>query len=93
MRVAVCRIELYLPQNGSLKGKRQVLSSLCERVRRKYHVAVAEVDAHDLWQRAVLGVACVGNESRHVNQVMDSLLTFMRATPSVELIDSKMEIL
>lgn len=93
MVVGLCTIELYLPGVGSLKGKRQVLLSLKDRIQGKFNVSVAEVDANDLWQRAVLGVACVSNDGRHVNKVLDSVLNAVRATPSVELVRYQLELL
>jgi uncharacterized protein YlxP (DUF503 family) len=93
MVVGVCTIDLHLPGIGSLKGKRQILLSLKERIKNTYNVSIAEVDANDLWQRAVLGVACVANDGRHVNRVLDSVLNAVRAHPSVELIEHHTEIL
>jgi uncharacterized protein YlxP (DUF503 family) len=93
MVVGVCTIDLHLPGIGSLKGKRQILLSLKERIKNTYNVSIAEVDANDLWQRAVLGVACVANDGRHVSRVLDSVLNAVRAHPSVELIEHHTEIL
>ena len=92
MVVGVCTIDLHLPGVGSLKGKRQILLSLKDRLKKAYNVSIAEVDANDLWQRAVLGVACVANEGRHVNQVLDSVLNEIRANPSVELVQHHTEL-
>ncbi|HXZ25136.1 MAG TPA: DUF503 domain-containing protein [Nitrospiria bacterium] len=93
MVVGVCTIDLHLPGIGSLKGKRQILLSLKERIKNAYNVSIAEVDANDLWQRAVLGVACVANDGRHVNRVLDSVLNTVRANPSVELVQHHTELL
>ena len=92
MVVGVCTIDLHLPGIGSLKGKRQILLSLKDRIKKAHNVSIAEVDANDLWQRAVLGVACVANEGRHVNQVLDSVLNEIRANPSVELVQQHTEL-
>ncbi|MFH1723873.1 MAG: DUF503 domain-containing protein [Elusimicrobiota bacterium] len=61
MIVASCRITLYLDEARSLKEKRRVAKGLSQRLRERYNVSVAEVDAEtrDLWQKAVLGVALV----------------------------------
>ena len=56
MNVGVCRIDLRLPGNISLKDKRQVLKSITVRVRNKFDVAVAEVDNHDRWQLATIAI-------------------------------------
>ena len=44
MHVGAAKIILQLPENGSLKGKRRVISSLMTRVRNKFNVSIAEVD-------------------------------------------------
>jgi len=93
MVVGVCTVELHLPGVDSLKGKRQILLSLKERIQNKFNVSIAEVDGQDLWQRAVLGVACVANEQRYTNQVLDAVLNHVRANPSVELVRQRMEFL
>lgn len=92
MVVGVCTIDLHLPGTGSLKDKRQILLSMKERIKKAYNVSIAEVDGNDLWQRAVLGVACVANEGRYVNQVLDGVLNAVRANPSVELVDYHTEL-
>ena len=69
--VGLCTVELFIPDGHSLKEKRQVLQSLKTRLRDKFNLSVAEVGDQDLWQKAILGMACVANESAHVNQVLD----------------------
>lgn len=93
MIVGVCQVRLHLPDGHSLKAKRQVLSSLKTKLCQAFNVSVAEVDDHDLWQRATLGIACVANEARHVNAVLDQTLNVIRANPNVELLESQIEIL
>lgn len=93
MVVGVLTIELFIAESQSLKDKRQVLHSLKDRLRGKFNVSVAEVDAQDLWQKAVLGLACVANESSHVNQVLEQALNVMRGTPAVEIVRTHRELL
>ncbi len=93
MIVGLCRVELYIPACRSLKAKRQILLSLKDRLRHKFNLSVAEVDDQDLWQKAVLGFACVANEGAHVNTVLDQALNVVRSVPAVELIQSRIELL
>ncbi len=93
MVVGICRIALYLPEGHSLKSKRRVLSSLKTRLCGTFNVSVAELDDQNLWQRSVLGVACIGNEARHLNRVLDQSLNMIRATPALEVLDVRMELL
>lgn len=75
--MAVGTVELHLPDVGSLKDKRHVLKGLKERVRARFEVAVAEIDHHDVWQRATLAVACVSHDSRHANEVVSKAVDFI----------------
>jgi uncharacterized protein YlxP (DUF503 family) len=59
MIIGTCIIELHIPGNGSLKGKRRVVKSIIARVHNEFNVFIAEADNQDLWQSATLGVACV----------------------------------
>ena len=94
MVVGACRITLHIPANHSLKGKRQILRSLLTRVRNEFGVSAAEVEAHDLWQRAVIGLAYVSNDASHANEVLSKAVNFIeRARGSVELLDYELEIL
>lgn len=93
MIVGLCTLELYLPNGHSLKAKRQVLLSLKDRLRDKFNVSVAEVGDQELWQKAVLGIACVANEGAHVNQVLDQVVNLVRSMPAIELLQSRIEML
>lgn len=91
--VGLCTIELFIPESQSLKDKRQVLLSVKDRLRQKFNLSVAEVDGQDLWQKAVLGLACVANDGRRVNQVLDQALNMIRSNPAVEIVQSRVELL
>ena len=94
MNVGVCRIELRLPENQSLKGKRQVLKSLTSRVRNRFNVSVAEVDTQELWQLATLGICCVSNNSRYTNEVLSKVVDFVvDGHFEVEILKYEIEIL
>lgn len=92
-RVALGTIELHLPDVDSLKGKRHVLKGLKEKVRARFEVAVAEVDHHDVWQRATLAVACVSHDSRHANEVVSKAIHFIEVNVDGAVIDTSLEIL
>jgi uncharacterized protein len=93
MIVGLCTVELHIPDGHSLKEKRQVLVSLKDRLRDKFNVSVAEVGEQDLWQKAVLGIACVANEGSYVNKVLDQALNLIRSVPMVELVQFRIELL
>ena len=93
MVVGLCTVELHLPDGHSLKAKRQVLSSLKTRLRGRFNISVAEVGDQDLWQKSILGIVCIANETGRVNQVLDQVLNAIRANPLLELLQSRIEML
>lgn len=94
MNVGVCRIELRLPENQTLKGKRQVIKSIISRVRNKFNVSVAEIDNLDAWQLATIGVCYVSNDSRHANEVLSKVVEFVTGSRlEAEILDYQIEIL
>lgn len=70
----MARLTLALGQSRSLKDKRQVVRKVVDRVRARFLVAIAEVDDHDLWQKATLGIAAVGNDAGYVRAQLDEVV-------------------
>ncbi|HEU5202639.1 MAG TPA: DUF503 domain-containing protein [Nitrospira sp.] len=91
--VGLCTVELFIADSQSLKDKRQVLLSMKDRLQQKFNLSVAEVDGQDLWQKAVLAFACVANDGRYVNQVLDQALNLIRSNPAIEIVQSRVELL
>ena len=79
MTVGIARITLLVPESHSLKEKRMVVRRVKDRVRNKFNVAIAEVDDNDVWQRAVVGLALLGNDRRFVESALDEVVRFVRS--------------
>ena len=86
-----CQIQIYLPESGSLKNKRQVVKSLKERIRNRFNVSVAEVDHGQLWQRSTLGVAIVSTALQHANEVLSKAVNFVEQDGRVQILDYSIE--
>ena len=93
MVVGVLRLELRLPENHSLKGKRSVLRTIKARVQNKFNVSIAECEDHDLWQRATLGVSQVGTDETHVQRCLQEVLRFIDDLQLAELGEEQIEFL
>jgi uncharacterized protein YlxP (DUF503 family) len=92
MVVAISRLTLIIHDNNSLKGKRKVVKSLIEKVRRRFEASVAEVEDHDLWQKAQIGVALVGNDARLLTTRLDQIYSFIENQHVAEIVDSHVEL-
>jgi uncharacterized protein YlxP (DUF503 family) len=92
MHVSVCQMQIRLPENHSLKGKRQVIKSIVARLQNKFNVSVAEIDDQNLWQLAALGIACVSNHRRHADETLANVVKFVvQNYPDVEVLSSEIE--
>jgi uncharacterized protein len=69
--VAILIAELHFPEAHSLKGKRHFVRSAKDNLRNRFGASVAEVDHHDLWQRATLTVACVARSAHDAEELAD----------------------
>ena len=94
MHFGVCTIELRVTESGSLKAKRSVIKSIVTRIGREFNVSIAEVDAQNLWQRAVLGVACVSSSATYAHGQLERVVQWIETNRlDVELLDYQIELL
>lgn len=93
MRIGILTIELHLGEAASLKDKRRLVKSLLTRLRTRFNVSVAEIEAQEAWQTAILGVVTVANETSRADEVMAAIAEYVKNDPSVELVRYHTEIL
>lgn len=74
MPIGCLTLEIHLAEARSLKDKRQVIEGLKDRLRRRFNVAVAELDYHDLWQRALIGIVSISADGNHLEQSLRAVL-------------------
>jgi uncharacterized protein YlxP (DUF503 family) len=79
-------IDLHIPEARSLKAKRAVVKPIVEGLRRRFRVAVAEVDHQDQWQRAGIGVAAVASSPAHVADILDEVERWVWSNPDVQVL-------
>lgn len=89
--VCVLEVDLSVLKARSLKEKRHVVKSILERSRAKFNVTAAEVENHDLYQRAGLAFATISNDGRHARGRMNTLLDALRQHPAARVIDFTIE--
>jgi len=93
MVIGICRLELMIRENHSLKEKRRIVRQIVDRVRHRFNVSVAEVGNNDLWQSALLGLCMVSNDRRFTNEALDKIIDFIEVMNSAEIVKSDIEIL
>jgi len=94
MAIGVCTVELHLPGNGSLKGKRRVLKPILARLRREFNLATAEVAHQDVWQSAQVALVTIANDPGRVHAVLERAIRWIETYhPEVQVVDWEIEIL
>ena len=93
MVVGLGIVTLRLHECRSLKEKRSVVKSVIGHVRNQFNASVAEIDDNDIYQRAQIGVALVGNDRAVINSKIDKIFNMVEEMGVAEVIDTEMEIM
>lgn len=93
MSVGLLILELQIPDARSLKDKRQIVRGLKDRLRRKFNIAVAELDFHDVWQTSTIGVVTLSNAEQHVEESLQHVLKEAQRILGPVLVDHSVDIL
>lgn len=97
MFIGVLSLELHLHSAHSLKEKRAVVNAVLDRLRGRFNVSVCQVDNHDLWQRATLGISVVSNDRTEANKVLnhvrDHVEEYSNSSGSYDVVNCEIEIL
>ena len=89
--VGILSVELHFPESGSLKGKRKFVQSAKAQLQHRFGAAVAEVDHHELWQRARLTLACVARDHRELERLLDDAERYLSGQ-EYQLISAEREV-
>jgi uncharacterized protein YlxP (DUF503 family) len=71
--IGVITFELRIDDAHSLKDKRHYVQGLKDRLRTKFNVAVAEIDAQDSWQRGVIACVTVSSDQKYAEQLLQAV--------------------
>jgi len=92
MIIGICTIELRLPGNGSLKGKRSALKPLLSRLHKEFNVSAAEIGQHDDWEFAQIGLTTISNTRAHADEVLQNAVRWIEDNRfDLQLVDYSIE--
>jgi uncharacterized protein len=93
MIVGISRLDIFLPENHSLKEKRQAVRRIVERTKGRFNISIMEVEQSNLWQKATIGFAAVGVNQDHVNAMIDNVSEYIEEMYIGKVVGSKTEVL
>ncbi len=87
-----CAVDLFIENSHSLKEKRRIISSIKEKLKNHYNVAICEFGDLALWQRAQLGIITCANDKVKVDSVLKSALEYLKKNRFISLLNFDLEI-
>jgi uncharacterized protein YlxP (DUF503 family) len=93
MVIGISRIEIYLPENHSLKENRHSMTRIVESTKGKFNISIMEIDQTNLWQKATVGFAVVGVKQDHVSSTIENVARYIESMYIGKVIASKTEIM
>ncbi|NQU95547.1 MAG: DUF503 domain-containing protein [Candidatus Omnitrophica bacterium] len=93
IHVGVLKIDFHISESSTLKEKRVVMQRLRDRVRNNFNVSIAEVDKHDKWQAASMGISCVSNDKKYIDGLLNKIKNFFEQNRSIIIMDHQIEIM
>lgn len=93
MFVGILTLELHLHDAYSLKEKRMVVNSMLDKIRGRFNVSAAQIDDHDLWNRATLAVAVVSNDKTEANRVLNLVRDLSETELRCDVAECRIEII
>jgi uncharacterized protein len=91
MVVGVLKLNLVLPENHSLKGKRGVIKRIQARVSNQFNISVTECGDQDMWQSTVLGFGVVGTSQKVLEATLEKVVDFIDDLGLAEVGSSNVE--
>jgi uncharacterized protein YlxP (DUF503 family) len=91
MLIGACLISLFIPEAHSLKEKRMVVKGILDRVQARHRLAVAEVGDQELWQRAQIAFAAIGNDQAILDSALNAAVKTVESEPRAEVLDVEVE--
>ena len=76
--MSILTFELHFPEAHSLKEKRHFVRSAKAQLQNRVGASVAEVDHHEVWQRARLTLSCVAREHGEAERLLDEAERWLR---------------
>lgn len=84
--------DILLGDVHSLKTKRSVVRPIIADIRKRFQIAVAEVEDAQLHRRTRLGVSVVSGDRSYTQETLSRIEEMVAARPEIDLLSSKMRI-
>ncbi len=92
MFVGISKVEIFLPGLNSLKSKRRIINSIKGKIRSKFNVGISEIDYLDKWQRSLIGIVAVSNDSKFLQSSLNKIVNQIKEFKDINILDWSIKI-
>jgi uncharacterized protein YlxP (DUF503 family) len=85
--IGYCSFDIHLPGCQSLKEKRMIISSIKQKIRKDFNVAISELGYNDYWQRALIGIVTISNSQSTIVNTFDKISLILDKNPAIEIME------
>ncbi len=93
MVIGVLRINIRIPGSISLKDKRRHIKSIKDRVRDSFNVSVSEIGSVNNRRQAVLGIACINNDTHYAHSILNKIVELVRKVKDIYIDEFEIEMI
>lgn len=91
MIVSVITVKLHAAWVHSLKEKRMIVKSLCDKLRNKFNVSVIESDAQDVHQTIIISIVFLADNSALSDAIGEKICDFIETSTDAEIVEIQHE--
>jgi uncharacterized protein YlxP (DUF503 family) len=84
-------IDLFSKSTHSLKEKRNIVTSIKEKLKQKFNISIIESDYQDRWQKIQLAISMVSNSRVMIEKVFNQIEDFIYLNYPVQLVSANKE--
>lgn len=93
MVIGYLKVEIMIPEARSLKEKRMIIKSIKDQARARFNISIAQLDSHNRWQHAIIGIAAIGNDCSSLNKMMSNFLKWLEMQKSIYIIKHNLSLI
>jgi len=90
MIIGLLTLEIYMPYSHSLKEKRKTLNKIKDRLKKKFNIALAELDYLNKWQRSKIGVVTLNSQKSMVEKVFQKIIRELEENIDGEILQKEL---
>ncbi len=91
MNIGLLIVDCFLGGSLSLKEKRRIISSITEKLRRSFNIALCEIEYQNQWQRSKIAIVLINTDWRMIQQNSGKIINIIEQDGRINVLNSEIE--